>query len=191
MPRGGETGPSRRWGLWLGTVGVALTLTLACSTGNTRLHPYHVPAGSLRMAEVVGVADQALIRSGWTYEVLVKSGVNPSQIQDGSVAGARVYCCGGPNEEGTAILFYVPSGMNVEVGDIVEVRMGRQPDNGDPGVVNTLAQIRQKHDAKDGPCRWVPPNPRLWVRELYCDWMPQEGWVEKTGMWKAWYKPAP
>ena|SRR5215471_9831369 len=191
MSRGGVTRPNRAGVLWPGTIGVALTLTLACSTGSTRLHPYHIQAGALRMAEVVGVAAKAQIRGGWTYEVLVRSGVNPSQIQDGSLAGARVYCCGGPNEEETAILFYVPNGMSVEAGDIVEVRMGRQPDNGDPGAVNTLAQIRQKRDAKERPCRWVPPNPRLWVRMLYCDWMPQEGWVERTGMWKAWYKPVP
>jgi hypothetical protein len=39
-------------------------------------------------------------------------------------------------------------------------------------------------------CRWVPENDALWAGLLYCDWMPDAGWIEYDGFWGAWIKPA-
>jgi hypothetical protein len=57
--------------------------------------------------------------------------------------------------------------------------------NGDLGRANVVTRVVQRRDVQDGECRWIPPDPRLWGRVLYCDWMPQEGWVEQTGLAKS------
>jgi len=181
------------WKVQPSIIAIAIMLT-SCATSVSRLYPYHVPADSLRLAEVMAVATRDQIAGmGSNYDLLLASGIKPSELTDGSVAVARTYCCGGPSwagEQGQAMLFYVPSGMKVDVGDIVEIRMGRLP-NGDRGRVNTLTRIRQKPGDGDQSCRWDPPNPALWERILYCDWMQQEGWVKQTGVFSTWYKPPP
>src|SRR5262249_61205544 len=128
------------------TIGIALVLT-SCATSVSRFYPYHVPADSLRMAEVMGVATRDQITGmGSNYELLLASGIEPSELTDGSVAVARTYCCGGPSwagGQGQAMLFFVPSGMKIDVGDIVEMRMGRLA-NGERGRVDDFTKIRQK-----------------------------------------------
>ena len=58
------------------------------------------------------------------------------------------------------------------------------------GTINTATRVRQRKDASNPQCRWVPDNEKLWMRVLYCDWMEAEGWVEKKGFESTWLKPA-
>ena len=87
--------------------------------------------------------------------------------------------------------FYVPPGVPVAIGDIVVVRMGHDSSKTDPGAVNTLTEIREKHDEPNAKCSWDPPNNTLWMRVLYCTWMPAEGWTQKGGLYKTWLKRPP
>jgi len=90
---------------------------------------------------------------------------------------------------------FVPSGIKVEMGDIVEVRVGHPEKKGVPGALNTVLRIREKAGDANRMCRWEPPDERLWTRVLYADWMPQEGWLREKGsplvLYPPWYKPAP
>jgi hypothetical protein len=183
----GVRGSLCRW-LWIGCI---LPLLASCAT-TSKLTPAHVPPGSLRVAQVMYLASRAeIISSGTHYQILLASGIDDAEIQDGSAALARVYCCWEPNEKANAIAFHVPAGLGVELGDIVEVKAGQPPARGSPGTANIAVRVRQKYADTYGPCRWVPEDPRLWTRILYCDWMPEEGWVEQKAFWKTWLKPPP
>jgi hypothetical protein len=128
---------------------------------------------------------EEIVALGVHYEHLLASGIRDEDLHYGSLGAGRVYCCGGPPEEDGAIWVYLPSGVNVKVRDFVEVRMGRQPAENDPGVVNTALRVRDK-----AGCRWVPEKEGLWMRILYCDWMEREGWIERGGLYKTWLKPS-
>lgn len=164
----------------------------ACATGS-RLHPDPMApdeAGALRLVQLTEFATRAQIRSlGEHYERLLASGISDEELVDGSLAIGRVCCCGGPNEGGTAPWVFLPPAVRAAPGDLVEVRMGRPPAAGHRGEINTAVRIRQKA-VENGPCRWIPEDPRLWVRYLYCPWMAEEGWQERRGMHPAWLKPA-
>lgn len=173
----------------LASLFVAGMLVSSCASVS-RLHPIvRENAGVVRVAQVTALANrQQIIEFGVNYDHLIASEIKDTDLRDGSVAQGRVYCCGGPN---LTIWFYILSGMDVEVGDIVEVKMGRQPEDQDRGTVNIATQVRHKREDADKHCRWDPPNERLWMRILYCDWMEKEGWVErKEGLSKTWAKPA-
>ena len=56
-----------------------------------------------------------------------------------------------------------------------------------------MTRVLQSANQTNGPCWWDPKNEILWRRVIYCDWMPQEGWVNQEGFNKfyiGWYKPA-
>jgi len=173
------TEPHRhRVGVCLG----ALALLTACAaTPPAWLPPSGAPAGALTLAQVmIRVTRDTVLNSQPLSGVLLASGINQSEIRDGSIAAGRVICCGGPTEADTAMVFYVPEALPTEVGDIVEVKLGRVPEKaGDVGTVNRATRVVQKGTGSGGACRWEPPNPRLWGRVLYCDWMPSEGWVQE------------
>jgi hypothetical protein len=173
------------------TTVLALSTLASCATGS-RLHPDPATpedANVLRVTQVAGVATrQEIVATGDHYKYLLASGVADSDLVDGGLIEGRIYCCGGPNESGTAMWVFVPRGLQVERGDILEVRMGRAPSGGDPGKVNTALRVRQKA-SESGPCRWIPEDPKLWVRYLYCPWMEQEGWKERGGLYPAWVGP--
>jgi hypothetical protein len=132
-----------------------------------------------------------IIEAKWLLDDLIQSGVKETEVRDGIIVFARIYCCGGPNERQTAPIVYVPTGINAEPGDIIEMKVGHPSRNGDPGELNTTTQIRQKASETGGSCRWDPPDERLWTRTLYADWMPKEGWIRQGGLYNAWYKPPP
>ena len=168
---------------------VALLFFPSCG-GVPKVHPpVNEEYGVSRVTEVMAVATRDVIKKCDAYDFLIASGIPDADLHDGSLGAGRVYCCGGPNEQGNAMWFYIPDGMKVEVGNIVEVSMGRQAGKGDRGEVNRAIRIRHEHLAQS-PCRWVPEDERLWMRILHCDWMENEGWVEKGGLWKTWFKPA-
>jgi hypothetical protein len=85
---------------------------------------------------------------------------------------------------------YVPPDVTVELGDIVEVRMGRESTKTDPGAVNVAVRVREKQGAPDSQCSWDPPNNTMWRRLLYCKWMPAEGWTKNNGFYNTWLKRA-
>ena len=119
-------------------IGVPVLLT-ACAT-TSRLHSAGVPAGSLRLGQVVLLATRQEILTLQELQDsrrdLLASGIQDADLRDWSLALARVYCCGGHSEAGDAIKLYVPRGLDVQLGDVVEVRSGRAPSQGDPGAAS-------------------------------------------------------
>jgi hypothetical protein len=124
------------------------------------------------------------------YQSLLKADIPDSKITDGSIGMGRVFCCGGQNEQDTAIWFYMPDNISVEIGDIVEVWSGREIRHGDqaPGHPNTVTRVVEKPRYGEQMCRWVPDNPSLWVRVLYCDGLEADGWIQQSGMFPVWIK---
>lgn len=180
-------------GPWILCAFVAIAIPASSLAGPSRLYPPTEKQNDvLRVAKVMQLATrEEILDLGVHYDTLVASGIRDSDLSDGSLATGQVYCCGGPSDEGMAMWIYVPAGMAVEVGDIVEVRMGHQPRGDDPGLVNTAIRIRVKKDVTDGPCRWMPRDETLWTRILYCDWMEEEGWIREKGFHKTWLKRDP
>jgi hypothetical protein len=166
-------------------------LSGCASNASLRVYPDDVPAGSLRLVQAiqVGTRQDTVNVKEW-YEAILASGINDSEIVDGSVVVGRVWCCGGPVETTDRQAFYVPKGLIVKPLDIVEIRAGQDPARKSPARVNIATRVVQTAESKDTTCRWVPPNPRLWMRVLYCDWMEKEGWIELDETLKhTWYKP--
>jgi hypothetical protein len=165
-----------------------MMICLACavsSAGTSKLYPQKKDeTGALRLAQVMQIATrEEILKLTVQRQNLLASGLQDSDFKDGSLASGRVYCCHPSTDEGTAMWFYVPPDMPVNLGDIVVIRMGRVSTKKDPGKVNVLIEVRQKKDAPDSRCSWVPPKDFLWRRVLYCDWMPAEGWTLKTGLY--------
>jgi len=164
-------------------------------TGCASSLPIHsdfaVPDDSLRLAQVVEIEKRALVMENKKlYEALLASGVGDSNITDGSIVVSRIYCCGGSGEGALAVILYVPNGINVALGDIVELRTGHPPEKGEAGSLNTVTRVVQKRGDGGNNCWWDPKDDRLWLRVLYCDWMPKEGWVKQGGLSPAWFRPS-
>lgn len=174
-------------------VGVIIMASLTSCASVSKVHPpISDDTGALRLAEVMQLGTrQEIVALGDHYKHLLASGLNDSDLRDGCLGRGKVYCCGGFLEQaqGNEMWFYIPNDMRVEVGDIVEVRRGRQPTTNDPGAVNTAVRVRH-NEISHGPCRWVPEQEGLQKRVLFCDWMEKEGWVERNGLWNTWLKPA-
>jgi len=168
-------------------VGVVVLL-MGCAT-HLRVHSdiSKLPPGSLRLAQVMDndVTRADIVEAKEIYDALIASGIKDSDIADNSVVLARIFCCGGKNETYNATMLFVPPGIKPSVGDLVEVRVGRDPEDGDAGLVNVVTRVVPK----DG-CWWDPKNDRLWVRILYCEWMPKDGWIKQEGISPAWHKPS-
>jgi len=181
---------------WKGQVVLAFMLT--CVTwgtaiaGTSRLYPpSDRETGGLRLTQIMGIATRDdILNSGETLQHLLASGLKDSDLKDGSVAMGRIYCCHPATEQGTAIWFYVPPEVQVSLGDLVIVRMGRKATKKDPGLVNTAVEVREKKDTSNSECSWSPQDEKMWTRVLYCTWMPAEGWRLNNGLHKAWMKPA-
>ena len=172
--------------------GMAAALLLTgCSTGLLRIEdPYHLPPGSLRLAQVAHISSQQEINDATKlHDLLLSCGLEQAAIKDGSCGIARIYCCGGLMEKIDFIEVYIPDGISIELGDIVEVRAGDPSKKDELGRLNTVTQVQQKAADSSGTCRWEPPNERLWTRILYAHWMQAEGWKLKGGLWNAWFKP--
>lgn len=155
-----------------------------------------VPAGSLRVAQVVRLGTRAeIIASGETYKSLLTAGIADTDLGDGSLALVRIYCCGGVTPElsveySERRVMHVPQGITTAVGDYVEYRVGRSPQQGDGGRLNTVIRVVAREGDAGETCWWDPKNEALWLRVVYCEWMTKEGWVKQGGVSPAWYKPA-
>ena len=181
--------------------GTALVLLIllflpACSTPPARIQSDVVPAGSLRVAQVMAIAQREDILNTDVYRNILAVGVADADIVDGSVVMARIYCCGGMTKELSSEyvdrrMLYVPKEVKVGLGDFVEIMVGRPPEHGDSGRLNTITRVVAKHGDKPETCWWDPKDDRLWLRVPYCEWMPIERWVKQGGLSPAWFKPAP
>jgi hypothetical protein len=175
---------------------LALLAVTGCSN-NLRIHSDFVPAGSLRLAQVMVLGKRAeIVQARPLFDAILASGIPDSEIVDGSVVMARIFCCGGltdnlSSEKVNSLILYVPKEVTVARGDIVEVRVGRPPEKGDAGKVHLVTRVVQKYGGNEERCWWDPKDDRLWLRVLYCDWMPHEGWIKQGGTNPAWYKLAP
>jgi hypothetical protein len=169
---------------------LALVLAGCMHVAPLRVYPNDVQPGALRLVQVMMVGTRAdIVGAKEWHEALLASGIRDDAITDGSMAVGRVFCCGGTAERPTRQAFYIPPGTSVAPGDVVELRAGREPAPGTSAQVNVATRVVQK-DGERGACRWEPQDPKLWMRVLYCDWMPAEGWVElKTTLQHTWMKP--
>jgi len=171
-------------------------LLASCATPSLRIQTDFIPQDSLRLAQVMSIADREdIVQAKPIHDSIIASGIPDSEIVDGSVVVVRIYCCGGitkraSSEMVNALMLYVPKGIGVGVGDIVEARSGNPPTKANPGQLNIVTRVVQKSDENDGDCWWDPKNDKLWLRILYCDWMPNEGWIKQDGVHPAWFKPA-
>jgi hypothetical protein len=182
-----------------------LTLALilsGCASAPPVIFP-HTPdhAGALRVTEIMDLVSGKEFSEEFFQVTKDNSGFSDMNIRQGAMAAGRMYCCGGPNEMTNIAMIFVPQEVSVNLGDIVEVKMGKAPERGKPGIVNIATRVREKHDGKYLPkwgssdngasssCRWIPERPNLWGRILYCDWMKEEGWIEYDGFWETWMKP--
>ena len=173
----------------------------ACSTP-LRIQSDIVPVGSLRVAEVVSIGTREDILKAEAYKAIITAGVADSELVDGSIVMARVFCCGGLSESLSeerihALMLLVPKGLKVMKGDLVEVKVGRPPEKGDGGILNTVTRVVQGYEERvqkskeySDTCWWDPKDNRLWLRVLYCNWMPKDGWIKQGGTYPAWYLPA-
>lgn len=186
-------------GAWSRAAGLIFTMGLlnACATPPPRTHADLVPAGSLRVGQVIqaGTRDEIL----GAAELMVQlraSGVTDDEIVDGSVIVARIYCCGGVSKEMSAEyeerrVMFVPNGQQAAQGDFVEYRVGIPPSPGEVGRFNTLTRVVARYGDVAAGCWWEPKDDRLWLRVAYCDWMEKEGWIKQGGISPAWFKPTP
>jgi len=156
-------------------------------------HAHNVPSGSLRVGEVMHVATRAELKAaGWGYDVLIAAGIKDVDIRDGSAVAARVFCCGGSNEFPTGLLAYVPPSLKVDIGDIIEVWSGKMVSQSDPlgAVPNTVTRVVEKANSSPKHCSWLPDKPGLWMRVIYCDWMPAAGWrQQQSELFPLWVNP--
>lgn len=145
--------------------------------GTSRLYPNGAPEGSLRLVEVNALSLISDVQNNRAiYEPLAAAGITDANTRYKSIGAGRVYCCGGEMDKAYFHYFYIPSGFQVKVGDIVEIKSGSLPKEG-KSTVNTLVRVIQKRDDLTGACRWDPPD-RIYGRILDCDWMLKEGWVK-------------
>ncbi len=167
----------------------------ACSTVPSYIQTDVVPADSLRVAQVVAIAKREDILKLEAYKSIISSGVADSDVVDGSMVVARVYCCGGMSKELSSeyvsrIFLYVKKDLTVGSGDFVEVRVGHPPVKGGQGSLNMITRVVYKYGDKSESCWWDPKNDKLWLRVTYCEWMTKEGWIKQHGLYPAWFKPA-
>lgn len=174
---------------------IAMLTLFGCARGPSRLYQpegYGAPPGSHRLVEVMDLAQKSQVQQlRGIYEPLAAAGIKDAASRERSIGAGRVYCCGGLLDEAHMNYFYIPLGIQVEPGDIVEIKCGSAPQGGKPSVNTVVRVVQLKNDAT-GTCRWVPPDQRR-GRILYCDWMPQQGWVKHKGSLfvETWIKPAP
>ena len=166
----------------LGAYAVAASMLSACTTSMGKMGE----PNTLHAGEVVQVLTQAdILSSKEVLSALRNAGVSDSSIHDGSVVVVRNMCCGPPKESAVTV-DHNPQSLPLTVGDVVEVQYW----SGAAGSVNTVTRVLQSAKQANGPCWWNPKNDLLWRRVMYCDWMPQQGWVKQEGLNTGWYKPA-
>lgn len=172
-------------------LGSALLLS-ACGGSAPRIYSSGGLTNSHEVAEVMFLASrEEIVASGKVYEELRRAGIADNDIRNGSLALGRIFCCGGKGTVETEVpaAVYLPPDIRAERGDIVEYVVGAAPDGDDRGRLNTAIAIRNKDGVKSGTCRYVPEDPKLWMRVIHCDWMTDEGWTKGGGLHPVYFKP--
>lgn len=187
-------GRSPRQLLHYGCAAALACLLAACATP-LPIQSDAVPPGSLRLAQVTAMVKPAEIaRQQELQDAVRAAGIGDRDLVDGRIVMARVHRSGGPAANGrpeqeTVRMLYVPKGVEIALGDIVEVRTGRPPEKGEAGRLNLVTRLVQRYATVDAHCWWdgkgSPPARQL----LYCDWMAGEGWLRQEGADPAWFKP--
>jgi len=145
-----------------------------------------------QVTEIMEIASkEQIIFNKPLYDPLIQADISESDIQNGTVAVGRVYCCGGEGtvEYQVTAVVYVPSNITVNRGDILEFVVGAGSDAPKHEQINRAVKVRHEDGIASRECRWEPENPRLWMRVIYCPWMEQEGWKKGGGLSPVWYKP--
>jgi hypothetical protein len=158
---------------WLALLSV---FAAGCATLPDIQTDYDAPPRSLRIAGVNYVGSRGEVVAQPDYvKLLGSAGIQEADIRDGSLIRTATHCCNGPDSLTYGIAF-VPAGIELQYGDVVEIRTARDPEA--PGLerLNVVTRIRQAHDARPSHCSWMPDHEGLWLRTIYCDWMPAEGW---------------
>ena len=138
--------------LLVGTLLVAGTSFAAQS----RIYEDYVPAGALHLGQVIDAAKRdQILKTKALYEAVKATGADDADIVDGSVVAARIFCCGGitkalSSEVSNSLFLYVPKGLDVGLGDIVELRVGHPAEGGNLAVMNSVTRIVQKSGKEDG-----------------------------------------
>jgi hypothetical protein len=146
--------------------------------------------GALRAAAVVHVATREELMESGDYKALLASGVDEASIVDGSLIIVRLLCCRDNVKYSAPAILYNPKGLTTVPDDIVEFRVGGVNKQNSKAEFNILTRVIQQTAKNDGACWWDPKNDHLWMRFVYCDWMPKEGWIkQESKMNPAWYKP--
>ena len=147
--------------------------------------------GVLRAAGVVAVATRTdLVGTSYARD-LVARGLDEASIVDGMIVMVRMWCCRPNPEKSGALYLYNPLGLELAPGDFIEFRIGDTTDDGTLASLITVTRVLERADEITGKCRWDPPDERLWLRYVFCDWMPAEGWVKQEKKTQPiWYKAA-
>lgn len=171
-------------------VSLAVMMWLACMSAEAASKAEQT--GVLRAAGVVHVATKGELLGSSYEKDLVAHGVDVASIADGTLVFARLLCCRDNMKPSTAVALYNPLGIKVSPGDFIEIRVGdTKPKAGTPDGFITVTRVLQRADQPDGKCWWEPRMEGLWMRYVFCEWMPAEGWVWNTKkLDPTWYKPA-
>jgi hypothetical protein len=158
---------------------------VACGLGACAVSPGKMgEPRTLHAGEVVQVLSRAeILATREVHPTLKAAGIDDASIQDASVVVVRLLCCG-PPQTSTPVVPYNPKLPAIKVGDVVEVELGGG------STLNTVTRVLQGAGQSNGSCWWDPKNELLWRRVMYCDWMPEAGWVRQDGLYTGWYKPA-
>lgn len=169
---------------------LATMIWLACMSAEAASEAEQT--GVLRAAGVVHVATKSELQGSSYEKDLAAHGVNVTTIADGTLVFARLLCCRDNPKRTGLVALYNPLAIKVAPGDFIEIRVGNtKPEPGTPDGFITITRVLQRADQPDGKCWWEPRMEGLWLRYVYCEWMPAEGWVWHTKkLDPTWYKPA-
>jgi len=180
---------TRRFGIF--ALVIAIHGVSGCATTTQKIYGDDLSGPRVhQVTEITYVAskEEVLAEPG-LVRALNTAGIGSSEIQNGSVAVGRVYCCGGSIETYVNAVVYFPPGLEVAERDIVEFVVGAGASSPGQQSINTAVRVRHKDGVDSGECQWLPNNPALWMRVIHCPWMEQEGWVKGKGTHPEWYKP--
>ena len=147
--------------------------------------------GVLRAAGVVVIATaQDFKEHKVLHDNYAAAGVAEADMVDGASIGARMECCRPDIQNSSPVTLYNEKHLKIEVGDLVEFRVGGLKSTDHKEALNVITRVLQHGDPPDATCWWEPRNPSLWRRVVFCEWMQKEGWVKDDTLGDVgWYKP--
>lgn len=166
----------------------------ACAGIHPLLSDGDAPPGSLRLGVVVRlVLREEVLSNPDALADLRSGGIGDKDLRDGSLVQIALHCCNGPNVT-TYGYAYAPPAIQLQQGDVVEIRVGRESEAAGLERLNQVIRVRELAGTEPSQCLWLPLGKGLWMRAIYCGWMPAEGWTgvkNYLGQTVVWIKPAP